>query len=184
MNQSIYHESSHELYGLSHALPRATYYFQGNDDSYLKYNIVRELMYDGTKENLSSIVNTFENDIKIRTIFGHNDIHYKITNAIAKNYDKLLLSQVDVILIVTRYDQAIKIVKKPTENDETKYDMNIAVIKLDSVIAELNLNSSNYKDKYGTWYYYPLYLGIFFGIGLLCKRTYTGDLLKIFYKSD
>jgi len=124
------------------ALPLATYYVNDYDDTYLKYNVITEILFDGTESGLNSAIDSFKHNIKIRNLFGNKDnICYKICYAISKCYDVLLVDQLDSVLIVTRKDNVIKLTKSsdkvPRFNDFT--DKKIGIIKIDSVIAEMNL---------------------------------------------
>jgi len=158
---------------MEQALSRAIYYSHGNDDSYLKYNIVAEILYD-TREKLDHILKTLDSNIQVKNIFGNQDnICYEIGKSISKYYHRLLINQLDAILIVTRYDQAIKISRNESKK-ETKYDLYIGIIKIDSVIAELNIDSiANSKDV--KWYMYPIYIG---GILVVWYQIYNSRLLS------
>lgn len=148
---------------MNKALENAIYYIHG--DTHLKYNVVTELLYDGTLTNFTDVINGFRSNINIRNLFGNTDnICYKICDEIVKCYNKLLLGQLDFILIVTRQDNALKIIKAI---DKTKDNCrnDIGVIKIDSVISELNLNNLIQNNTIG-WIKYPAYLigltGLFF----------------------
>ncbi len=165
---------------MEQALSRAIYYSYGNDDSYLKYNIVAEIIYD-TREKLDHILKTLDSNIHVRNIFGNQDsICYEISKSISKYYDRLLINQLDAILIVTRHDQVVKLSRKESKK-ETKYDLYIGTIKIDSVIAELNIYGID-NSKGVRWYMYPIYIG---GILVICYQIYSSRVLyDLFSKSD
>ena len=174
---------------MEQALSRGIYYIRGNDDSYLKYHIITEIIYDGTKDEFNNVLKSLHINTQVRNIFGDQDnICYTITNSISYYYDRLLINQLDVILIVNRYDNAIKIVKNnldKTKNNEKNYDLEIGVIKIDSVIAEFNLNGLiNDKNNFGWYSYikYPIYLIGILGLGY--HLYYDDVLFKKFLKSD
>ena len=186
------------------ALSRGIYYIHGNDDSYLKYHIITEIIYDGTNDEFNDVLKSLHTNTQVRNIFGDQDnICYTITNSLSHYYDRLLINQLDVILIVNRYDYAIKIVKnnsdknnsdknnsdknnsnKINQNEKT-YDLEIGVIKIDSVIAEFNLNRLINDGNNFKWYSYikyPIYLIGILGLGY---HLYYDDMLfNKFMKSD
>jgi len=147
---------------MKQALKSAIYYSQENKN----YNIISEYFYSNQDE-FNNIINGFRSDIHIRNVFGNNNnICYEICNNISKDYHDLLIDNLDVLLIITRKDNVIKICKVNDDKDKN----NIGIIKIDSVIAELNLTSYNSTS----WYKYPLYLGAI-GFGLICVSIYHSD---------
>jgi hypothetical protein len=141
---------------MEQALSRAIYYLHGKDDSYLNYNIITEIIYE-SKDKLEHILKFLDSNIQVRNVFGDQEnICYEISRSISKYYDRLLINQLDSILIITRYDQAVKL-SKQRDNKEFRYDLNIGIIKIDSVIAELNIGAiSEAKGK--KWIMYPFYI--------------------------
>ncbi len=151
---------------MKQALENAIYYIHGNDDTYLKYHIISEFVCDNINE-FKDTIESFKHDIQIRNLFGNsNNVCYDICENIAHYHNTLLLDQLDLLLIVTRKDNAIKISRTNIE----KYSINIGIVKIDSVLAELNLSGLN--SNYGGWYKYPL-----------CLAGALG-LLTLYYKAD
>ena len=169
---------------MEQALRSAIYYIQGNDDSYLKYNIITELLYDGTRENFTDIITSFRSDIQIRNLFGNREnICYEIADGLDQYYERLLLEQLDAILIVTRHDNAIKLSLKNNSNN-IRYDLNIGIVKIDSVIAEINIVQIS-KLKRDSWYKYPFWIGTAVVLGFIWTSVYSdGISFRDFYKSD
>lgn len=142
------------------ALYKSIYYKVENE--YNNYEIITEISYDGTKKDLIDKIGGFKNNLNIRKIFNNDDnICYTIFNEIGRNYDKLLLNQVNSILIITRYDQVIKLY------DNTNKNETLGIIKIDSVIAELNIERS-YKSS---WFSFVIIGSILFAIGFYNCKT-------------
>ena len=89
------------------ALAKAIYYVKMSEN---KYNVVTELVYDGTKEGFEALIGSFPNNISVRELFGnpHENINYEICQAVSDNYDK--------ILIFGNLQQASLIVSSPATN--------------------------------------------------------------------
>ena len=160
---------------MEQALRNAIYYVEGNDDSYLKYNIVAEILYDGDKKSLQEVTDYFRSDIRIRNLFGNKEnICYEICDRLSNCYDSLLLDRLDVILIVTRHDNAIKITRSINNGSKgpTKKSGRLisGIIKLDGVIAELY--SINFNQR--SYWYYPILTISVMGLGVLL-RDYVID---------
>ena len=155
-----------ENFTMKQALKSAIYYSHDNKNYNKNYNIISEYFYSNQDE-FNNIINGFRSDIHIRNVFGNNNnICYEICNNISQDYHDLLIDNLDVLLIITRKDNVIKICKVNDDKDKN----NIGIIKIDSVIAELNLTSYNSTS----WYKYPLYLGVI-GLGLICVSVYHSD---------
>ena len=171
---------------MEQALRSAIYYIHGNDDSYLKYNIVTEILHDGTRENFTDIITRFRSDIQIRTLFGNREnICYEIADGLAQYYDTLLLGQLDTILIVTRHDNAIKLSRKSDNNNDYNYDLNIGIVKIDSVIAEININRISHSRRSSSWYKYSFWIGTIVALGFIWTSVYSDGLsFGDFYKND
>ncbi len=149
------------------ALVDAIYYVNGLDNSYLRYDIVKEIMYDGTQVNFKDAITHLKSDIKVRTLFGnHDNICYQIINSVSMNYQQLLIGELDSLLIVTRHDNAIKIRRSNSSEEDVNvntdhthnYDKNIGIIKIDAVLTELNISSLSKKSN---WSGYLYWIGIF-----------------------
>lgn len=170
---------------MEQALRSAIYYVHGNDESYLKYNVVTEVIFDGTIESLADATSHFRSDIRIRNLFGNKEnICYEITDNLSRYYETLLLGQLDVILIVTRHDNAVKISKKYDKYNYNQYKLKTGIVKIDSVIAELNI--INLSDSGSSnWYKYPIWalgMGI---MGVVVNQIYRGGgPFDDFFKSD
>lgn len=112
------------------AINKAIYY-----TDILTGNVISEYQYSD-RGKFSEIIKNFRNDINIRSIFGSVDnLFYHICDAILKCYDDLLLDNIDCLLIITRKDNTIRL-------SRTNCSKTVGVIKIDSVLAELNLNQT------------------------------------------
>lgn len=158
------------------ALGNAIYYIHGNDNIYLKYHLISDHIFQDPEE-FNSIMMNLNSDIQVRNIFGNQDnICYDIFRNIGKYYHDLLIGNLDSLLIISRKDNAIKISRKLNSKKS-----NIGIVKIDSVLAELNLGEYNSVS----WYKYPLYLVGIVGLGLLGSSVYSaGGGFDGFLKSD
>ena len=165
---------------MEQSLKSAIYYLSDNST---KYNIITEFSYDGTRESFGKIIDTFRSNIQIRGIFGNREnICYEIADSLHTHYNVLLLNQLDTILIVTRYDDVIKISQIHEENPKDHHKINgqkinnrnIGIVKIDSVVAELNIDNIHNARK-GRWYKYPLVLGGILVLLTLGLSGYTKD---------
>ena len=137
---------------MDRALENAIYYMDGNTDIHEKYTIISKSSYDGTKDSFKDVICSFKSDIGIKNMFKNLDnICYDICDGICQYYDKLLIEKIDMLLIVTRQDSAISIVKNSNNSDTNdKNDTNdkdqIGIIKIDAVLAEL-LSAGQRNEK-------------------------------------
>jgi len=155
---------------MKRALEDAIYYIHGNDNTYLRYHIITEYVYSDY-ESFNNVISTLHSDIRVRNIFGKYDsLCYQICNFIPEHYDNLLIEHLDVLLIVTRKDNAIKLSRKQQKNNPNY--IKIGIIKIDSVVAELNLSIHNSS----TGYNYPLYFLGAVGLVLLGGIMYQRDI--------
>ncbi len=158
---------------MEQSLRSAIYYLPSPNRS--KYDIITELIYDGTRESFGRMINNFRSNIQIRNLFGNKEnICYQISDNLYTYYDVLLLNQLDTILIVTRYDEAIRVRKDPTNPTDPTNQTNqtnqkdptmVGIIKIDSVIAELGSGTNGFN-----WYKYPLILGGILGLFLITLK--------------
>jgi len=115
---------------MDQAVIKAIYYTNA-----LSGNVISEYQYSN-KDTFCELVRGFRNDINIRNIFGSTDnICYQICDVISQSYDQLLLDNIDCLLIITRKDSTILLTKN-------RSIQKVGVIKIDSVLAELNLNQA------------------------------------------
>lgn len=120
---------------MDQAVIKAIYY-----TNVLSGNVISEYQYSN-KDTFYELIKGFRNDINIRNIFGSVDnVCYQICDTISQSYDQLLLDNIDCLLIITRKDNAILLSR--SSNPKTSNPKRVAVIKIDSVLAELNLKQA------------------------------------------
>ena len=183
------------------ALENAIYYINFSDNN--RYKIIDTLYYDGTETCFKKIIGSFRENINIKNFFKRFEhIFYKICDGIANNYKRLLIKNIDRLIIITREDHVIVINSDNSNNsdnnniDDDHYDNNndnnndydnnnkypsehirVGIIKIDAVIAELN--SSNRGNN-------TIWPSLFiFVAGLLVGSYILGDAIDNFIpKSD
>lgn len=150
------------------ALERSIYYVKDDNLDY-RYNIVSECSYHGAKMDFKEVTDGFRKDINIRTVFGNDDnICYEIFDAISRDYDKLLIKELNSLLIVSRKGSAIRITKTPPPGNQLsgrckpRKSNNVGIIQIDSVLAELNIQSYNSRSWTSYMYYVVGIAGILF----------------------
>lgn len=117
---------------MNKALNQAIYY-----TDIIHGNIISEYSFSNKKDFIE-IIKNLRNDINVRNIFGSSDnIFYQILENVSQSYDQLLLDKLDVLLIVTRKDNVIKLL-------HTKEIKTVGVIKIDSVLVELNVTDNSF----------------------------------------
>ena len=110
------------------AINKAIYYSQHP----IEYNLITTIYYTDLSE-LSTILKNLRKDLSIRDFFTHDNVLYDICSNI--DFNDISMEQLDGLLIVTRRDMAIKIIRKELVNN------NFGIIKIDSVLAEIKIKS-------------------------------------------
>lgn len=142
-------------------------------NNHVIYNIIKTFSYD-SKNDFNTIVNGFKDDISIRTYFGNpsNNICYDIFEAIGYYYDKLLIKELDSLLIVNRNGDAIKIHRNIT------CKKNIGIINIDAVLSEMNINNYN-KKGWLSYIYITGFVGLIcIGVGRYRDCNFIGEVFK------
>jgi hypothetical protein len=107
----------------------------------LLYHPVITLSYV-TPEDFKKLL-SYENthtSVKFKQLFGTCDISYQILDQVSQLGDELLTLFVKELYIITRNDMVIKV----TNTSNKISDNTVAIIKLDAVLADLNIN--NYME--------------------------------------
>lgn len=114
------------------------------------------------EEEFRSILNNLKYNIDVVSLFGKDEFLHSLLYSIGSYYKELLLDRIDIINIVSRKEYRIIICKKDVnvnmqENIGGNMNLNMqnknaAIIKIDSVLAELNKYSSN-----SSVFFYPLF---------------------------
>lgn len=108
---------------MKEAISKSIYYSSSSS-----YSLIATFTYSDPYE-FASIMQDLRTNLALRNFFGEKNIVYDICQNI--HYTDLLMEQLDGLYIVTRRDNAIRIVKKDATSD------NYGIIKIDSVISEL-----------------------------------------------
>ena len=100
--------------------------------------ITKTLLHYTCEKDFETILDQSHENVEIRKLLGNtNNISYKILHAISKMFKKLLIPMLNSLCIITREGNVIYIMGPENSNITT---MN-GIIKIDAVLAELNINS-------------------------------------------
>lgn len=127
------------------AINKAIYY----SHQPIEYNLITTVLYTDLSE-LSTILKNLRKDLSVRNSFGNTNVVYDICSNI--DFNDIAMEQLDGLLIVTRRDMAIKIIRKELLNN------NFGIIKIDSVLAEIKTKS------WFRWVLYPVLVAV--GVGM------------------
>ena len=127
---------------MRNAIEKAIYY-SNTVPSYLEES---EIIFYYDAKDIKNLCNNYILSIDAKSIFGdENSISYNIIKTLPDCYNKLLLSQLDSILIVDKFDRSIRLINKDISDQIHK----IAIIRIDSV-------KSSIKESWSKWWLLPL----------------------------
>ena len=122
---------------MKEAIKKALYY-TSDIPSYLEKSIIT---FDYSSENINNLYSEYILSIDARTNFGDsNSVCYQILKNLPYCYSDLLLSQLDSIFIVDKYDRSIRLRNVDLEGQIQK----VAIIRLDSVKGELKSSGNSW----------------------------------------
>ena len=95
------------------------------------------ILHYTVEKDFKTILDQAYKNVEIRKLLGNtSNISYQILEAISKMFKKLLVSMLNSLCVITREGTIISILG----SNNTKNNKIIGIIKIDAVLAELNIN--------------------------------------------
>ncbi len=140
-------------------------YYSDTIPTYLE-NSVAEFFYDS--QNIEELKSHYISSIDAKMSFGaENSACYNIIKSIPSCYDNLLLSQLNSILLVDKYDKSIRLINSDKYDDSDEINK-IAIIRIDSVMCGI-------KKSWSKWLLLPGFVVLSLGGVYLGHNYYDYD---------